>query len=109
MPTRAPHRCRWPGCRALTTNPRCPPHERQWQAQRNAARIHYHGPWPAEARHQIEAHRLTHGDTCPGWRRDPHPIDAADWTCDHDVGPLCRSCNSSKGATFDRGRTNESP
>jgi 5-methylcytosine-specific restriction enzyme A len=54
----------------------------------------------------VQAHRLEHGDWCPGWNRDPHP--AADLTADHlvevsaggdehgELVVLCRSCNSSK-------------
>lgn len=69
---------------------RCPAHRR-------AQRAKYAGDWPERARRAITAYRLTHGDVCPGWgRRPPHPIAAGDWTCDHEVGPLCRSCNTSK-------------
>ena len=45
-----------------------------------------------------------HGDICPGWGRDPHPIDPKSWCCDHDLGALCRSCNARKAATADKQR-----
>jgi len=56
----------------------------------------------------VQAWRTNHGDTCPGWQRDPHP--ATDLTADHlqpvaaggtETGPLsvlCRSCNGRKQA-----------
>lgn len=56
----------------------------------------------------VAAHVQAHGWTCPGWNREPHP--SKDLTADHEIaqveggvdGPinvLCRSCNSSKGAS----------
>jgi hypothetical protein len=63
----------------------------------------------------LRAWRGEHGNWCPGYQRPAHP--AADLTVDHvvplaaggapfDIGNtavLCRSCNSTKGATTDRG------
>jgi 5-methylcytosine-specific restriction endonuclease McrA len=60
----------------------------------------------------LRAWRGEHGDWCPGYQRPAHP--AADLTVDHvvplaaggapfDVGNtavLCRSCNSTKGASI---------
>jgi len=43
---------------------------------------------------------------CPGWGGDP-PHDATDLVLDHDVGVLCRSHNSRKGATVDKERRTE--
>lgn len=84
--------------------PRCDDCERGHQRHRNATRPQYRGTWPTEAKRQIAAYRAQHGDVCPGWQREPHDIDPADWTCDHDQGPLCRSCNGSKGGSHDRAR-----
>jgi hypothetical protein len=39
--------------------------------------------------------------------RPGHP--AYDLVVDHDLGILCRSCNSSKAATFDRERRRNQP
>ena len=63
----------------------------------------------------LRAWRGEHGDWCPGYRRPAHR--ASDLTVDHvvplaaggapfDIGNtsvLCRSCNSTKGASTDRG------
>ena len=84
--------------------PRCTECERDYQRRRNASRPQYAGNWAADARAQIAAHRATHGDRCPGWQRPPHAIHPDEWTCDHDVGPLCRSCNGAKGGGHDRRR-----
>lgn len=102
MPNKASHRCAWPGCVTLTTGRRCPPHQQAWQHQHNLERTQYRGTWPKESAARIAAHRALNGDVCPGYGRAPHPIDPADWTCDHDLGPLCRSCNGRKGATTDK-------
>lgn len=89
-------RCLEPGCSALTTESRCPPHARR----RRAA---YGGEWPRISREAIAAHRAVHGNWCPGWGVDPHP--SADLTADH-VNPLrldagvrvlCRACNGRRG------------
>lgn len=88
---------------STSTGPRCPNCETAHHQRRNAnprRRSRYGGNWATHAKQTIAAHRHAHGDICPGWRRPPHPIHPADWTCDHDLGPLCRSCNSTKaGAT----------
>lgn len=67
----------------------------------------YHGTWPTLARQTIATHRATHGDICPGWEREPHPIIPDQWVCDHDAGPMCRSCNGRKAATHDRARATQ--
>lgn len=100
MPPRLPSSC--PQCGTITTGD-CPTHPRP-PRPRKPYRAKYHGSWPTEAKARIAAHRANHGDLCPGWARDPHPIDPTAWTCDHDLGPLCRSCNSRKGATIDKER-----
>lgn len=76
----------------------CTPCAARRKATRNA-----HAP---AARTAVSAHRATVGDWCPGYRRPAHA--ASDLTAEHGVpisrggvvdGVLCRSCNSSKGAT----------
>ena len=96
-------------CPALAEpgKPRCKRCESGYQRHRNATRPQYRGTWPAQSRQQIADYRAQHGDTCPGWGRDPHPIDPTQWTTDHDEGPMCRSCNGTKGATHDRARRAE--
>jgi hypothetical protein len=74
-------------------------------AARNARRTQYQGDWPKRSKAAITAWRQANGDICPGWERSAHPIHPADWTCDHDVGPLCRPCNGRKGGGFDRRRS----
>ena len=63
----------------------------------------------------LRAWRGEHGNWCPGYQRPAHP--ASDLTVDHVVplaaggapfdiantAVLCRSCNSTKGASTDRG------
>jgi hypothetical protein len=46
-----------------------------------------------------------HGQVCPGWGRPAH--ESTDLVVDHDVGPLCRSCNSRKAATVDKARARD--
>jgi 5-methylcytosine-specific restriction protein A len=93
------------GCTNVTTATRCTVCQGRANARRNQAKAtHYDATWRDLSRRLIRARRAQYGDVCPGWNRDPHPVDIHDWTCDHDVGPLCRSCNSNKGATVDRDR-----
>lgn len=97
-------RCLERGCPNLTTATRCPAHEAQRQAVRNAARPHLRGDWQTLSRAAIAAHRAEFGDWCPGYERAPHP--ATDLTTDHvqarslaaGLAVLCRSCNGRKGA-----------
>jgi 5-methylcytosine-specific restriction protein A len=101
--------CLTPRCAGLAPpgQPRCTTCEQAHQRERNATRSHYHGDWAKLAREAVAAHRATHGDWCPGWRRPPHP--ATDLTADH-IDPrslaagiriLCRGCNSRRGNTPD--------
>ncbi|MBA3236362.1 MAG: HNH endonuclease [Chloroflexi bacterium] len=71
--------------------------------------------WQRLSSRVLRAWRGEHGDWCPGYPRAAHP--ASDLTVDHvvplaaggapfDIGNcavLCRSCNSTKGASTDRG------
>lgn len=84
--------------------PRCRSCEQQYQRQRNASRPQYRGTWATHSKQAIAAYRAEHGDVCPGWSRPPHPVTPDQWTCDHDLGPLCRKCNSAKGGSHDRRR-----
>lgn len=77
-------------CGRLTTRPRCADCQRTLKAK-------YRGDWPKLRAERLAAHRARYGDTCPGWRTDPHP--ATDLTLDHHVGILCRACNSRKQAS----------
>ena len=102
-------------CGGPTPNPtRCEPCRRAYERGRYKARPpreEYAGGW----RHYSQQLRLEwitiHGYHCPGWTmpnypgHGPHP--ATDLVVDHDLGILCRSCNSSKAATFDRARAKE--
>ena len=104
-------------CGAPTPNPtRCEPCRRAYERGRSKARgqrDEYAGAW----RYQSQQLRLEwinlYGYFCPGWNiqgwtgRPPHP--ATDLVVDHDLGVMCRSCNSSKAATHDRGRSRKTP
>jgi 5-methylcytosine-specific restriction protein A len=71
--------------------------------------------WQRLSARVLRAWRGEHGDWCPGYQRPAHP--AADLTVDHvtplaaggapfdicNTAVLCRSCNSTKGASTDRG------
>ncbi len=99
--------CITAGCSLLAARrgPRCPQHEREYQARRNAspARAKYRDGWAKLARESIAAYRRIEGDICPGyWCGGPHPINPSEWVCDHDLGPMCRAGNSRKAAVHDR-------
>ena len=102
--------------RVLVNGPRCQSCAQQWrrrkEAQRPERRTHAAIKSNAEL---VAAHRLAHGDWCPGVRSlsiPAHP--SADLTADHvpavahggdELGPRmvrCRSCNSRLGATTRR-------
>lgn len=72
-------------------------------------RRNYRPGWTRLSQQTIAAHVAAHGWTCPGWRRPAHP--SRSLTADHripvaaggasvpgNLGVLCRSCNSAKGA-----------
>lgn len=101
-----------------TTGTRCPTCSRARQrGTQQAKRTRRPAAGRAETQRRadtVAAHRATHGDWCPGWRRPPHP--STDLTADHvtevalggaEAGPLtvlCRTCNSRKGATLTASR-----
>jgi 5-methylcytosine-specific restriction enzyme A len=99
--------CLEAGCPALALpgKARCAQHHRARDRQRgNSTARGYDYRWQQWSRQVIADHRSIHGDVCPGFDRDAHRIDPRDWCCDHDVGPLCRACNSRKAATTDKQR-----
>ena len=83
-------------CGTPTDNTRCPAHHGPTKGQR------YGRQWQQHSRAAIASHLATFGAHCPGYATDPHPCQANDLTCDHDLGVMCRSCNSRKGATTDK-------
>ncbi len=60
----------------------------------------YRGSWRRQAERIIADHRRIYGNYCPGWGRTAHWSD--DLVLDHDLGPLCRPCNSRKAILYDR-------
>jgi 5-methylcytosine-specific restriction protein A len=93
---------------------RCTDHARQSNRSRHNA-LYSTRAWQRLSARVLRAWRGEHGDWCPGYQRPAHA--AADLTVDHitplaaggapfDIGNtavLCRSCNSTKGASIDRG------
>lgn len=106
----AKRRCE--NCGGWVTPPtQCQPCRRTYERGRSRGRgrrEEYAGNWRYNSQ-QLRLEWITlHGYNCPGWTmpnypgRPPHP--ATDLVVDHDLGILCRSCNSSKAATHDRAR-----
>ncbi len=104
-------------CGVVTSRPgsRCTEHARQSNRSRHNA-VYSTRAWQRLSARVLRAWRGEHGHWCPGYQRDAHH--AADLTVDHvvplaaagaplDIGNcavLCRSCNSTKGASEpDRG------
>jgi 5-methylcytosine-specific restriction protein A len=93
---------------------RCTEHARQSNRSRHNA-LYSTRAWQRLSARVLRAWRGEHGDWCPGYQRPVHP--AADLTVDHVVplaaggapfdiantSVLCRACNSTKGASTDRG------
>ena len=93
---------------------RCTEHARQSNRSRHNA-LYSTRAWQRLSARVLRAWRGEHGNWCPGYQRPAHP--AADLTVDHVVplaaggapfdiantAVLCRSCNSTKGASTDRG------
>jgi 5-methylcytosine-specific restriction protein A len=93
---------------------RCADHARQSNRSRHNV-LYSTRAWQRLSARVLRAWRGEHGNWCPGYQRPAHP--AADLTVDH-VAPLaaggapfdiantavlCRSCNSTKGASTDQG------
>lgn len=91
------------GCNTPTSKgPYCP--RCQIPSKTRAARPHYQGNWDKLSKETRRQHLETYGPICPGYKREPHPVDPNQLTTDHQVprdptylGVLCRSCNSTKG------------
>ncbi|HUW17299.1 MAG TPA: HNH endonuclease [Actinomycetes bacterium] len=93
---------------------RCTKHARQSNRSRHNA-LYSTRVWQRLSARVLRAWRGEHGEWCPGYQRPAHP--AADLTVDHVVplaaggaafdiancSVLCRSCNSTKGSSADRG------
>jgi 5-methylcytosine-specific restriction protein A len=94
---------------------RCTEHARQANRSRHNA-LYSTRAWQRLSARVLRAWRGQHGNWCPAYQRDAHP--ASDLTVDHVVplaaggapfdiancAVLCRSCNSTKGASEpDRG------
>jgi 5-methylcytosine-specific restriction protein A len=103
-------------CGVLTSRAgsRCTEHARQSNRSRHNA-LYSTRAWQRLSARVLRGWRGEHGNWCPGYQRPAHP--AADLTVDHVVplaaggapfdiantAVLCRSCNSTKGASTDRG------
>jgi 5-methylcytosine-specific restriction protein A len=98
---------------------RCTEHARASNRSRHNA-LYSTRAWQRLSVRVLRAWHGEHGDWCPGYLRDAHPV--SDLTVDHvvplaaggapfDIGNcavLCRSCNSTKGAgDGDRGSPHE--
>ena len=93
---------------------RCTDHARQSNRSRHNA-LYSTRPWQRLSARVLRAWRGEHGHWCPGYQRAAHY--AADLTVDHVVplaaggapfdirntSVLCRSCNSTKGASTEGG------
>jgi 5-methylcytosine-specific restriction protein A len=103
-------------CGVATSRPgsRCTEHARQSNRSRHNA-LYSTRAWQRLSARVLRAWHGEHGDWCPGYQRPAHP--AVDLTVDHvtplaaggapfdiaNTAVLCRSCNSTKGASTDRG------
>ena len=103
-------------CGVLTgrAGSRCAEHARQSNRSRHNA-LYGTRAWQRLGSRVLRSWRGEHGDWCPGYERAAHR--ASDLTVDHVVplaaggarfdiancSVLCRSCNSTKGASTDRG------
>jgi 5-methylcytosine-specific restriction protein A len=103
-------------CGVLTSRAgsRCSTHARQSNRSRHNA-LYSMRAWQRLSARVLRAWRGEHGDWCPGYQRGAHR--ASDLTVDHvvplaaggapfDIGNtavLCRSCNSTKGASTEGG------
>ncbi|WP_083849719.1 HNH endonuclease [Rhodococcus sp. JVH1] len=109
MPRARNRVCSTPGCPNIQPEPQCATHRAERDRhQRRTTPTKVTRTYAEQRRRKaaVDAHRATHGDWCPGYRRPAHP--ATDLTADHvdeiDLGGapdgelqiLCRSCNSTK-------------
>jgi hypothetical protein len=91
-------------CGGATKKARCADCERSRDRQLWASGKgdRYDTAWRRHSRRTIADHIAAVGPVCPGWSVGAHVVEPSAFVCDHDVGPLCRSCNSRKAATFDK-------
>jgi hypothetical protein len=95
------------GCgRATRNGPRCPDcaraHDRDTWAKRGKGRRYRSSGWEQQSKLLRAQHLQVHGPLCPGWARGAHVVLARQLVVDHDVGVMCRACNSRKAATVDK-------
>lgn len=110
--------CSVPGCPNLSTEGRCAIHRSELRAAEDAKRgtrteRGLDNRWLRLRDHKIREHVAAHGWVCPGWQRDPHPVEPGQLSGDHivartaaperaldpsNVDVLCLSCNSAKGS-----------
>ena len=106
----ARRRCEKCGGWVTPPNP-CQPCRTKYERARSRSRgtrEEYAGAWRYNSQQLRNNWIILHGYHCPGWNiegwtgRPAHP--ATDLVVDHDLGVMCRSCNSHKAATYDRRR-----
>ena len=96
---------------------RCPAHatERTRESERGRGpkpphyATRYDWAWRQHSKQLRAEHVRSRGERglpplCPGWDTPPHPTTAEQLVVDHDIGVMCRACNSRKAATHDRAR-----
>ena len=69
--------------------------------------VRYDHAWRKQSKQIREAYIETWGGMdgatpCRGWGRAPHTVDASELVVDHDLGVMCRACNSRKSVLWDR-------
>lgn len=91
-------------CGTPSKGARCPTHQREWEARRwraKSKRYRTNG-WESYSKQARANHLATYGPLCPGYAVPRHYVDPADLVVDHDLGVMCRRCNSRKAAIHDR-------
>lgn len=97
-------------CGTPAAGRRCPTHQGRVDERKALVTRRHYGPgWTRLSQETIAAHVAAHGWMCLGWGRPAHP--SRSLTADHripiatggssvaaNLGVLCRSCNSRKGA-----------
>jgi hypothetical protein len=95
------------GCGRPTRNgARCPAcardQDRTTWAKRGKSARYRSGGWEQQSKALRAQHVALYGPWCPGWARGGHWVRPDRLVVDHDVGVLCRRCNSRKAATVDK-------
>ena len=88
--------CIVPGCPGLTTTSRCPAHEQEWQAARNArpGRQAYKDPAYRRLRPGLRCERC--GSTTDLTKDHVVPLSRGGTNHPSNLRTLCRACNSRK-------------